>query len=295
VALSSKTTGFIAALTAYLLWAALPFYMKAVAHIPVIEVVAHRAIWSVPVAGIILLCLGRTHDLIKALKSPKTLLLACLTSALISANWIIYVWAVVHDRTLDAALGYYINPLFNVLVGAIFLKERLHRLQWIAVLLAFIAVILLSVETGGLPLVALALPLTFGCYSLLRKSLPIGAAQGFMLEVMILFIPACLVEGFFIDDGTSLFLSTDWVNPLLLLAAGPITAIPLILFAQGARTLNFITIGLMQYIVPTCLFLAAVFIFKEPFSFLQLTAFILIWSGLALYSFASIKQIRSPI
>jgi len=288
--LSPKAAGLTAAMSAYALWGLLPFYMKAVAHIPVIEVVAHRAIWSVPVAGLILLCLGRTHDLINALKSPRALLLACFTCALISANWIFYVWAVTHDRTLDAAFGYYINPLFNVLVGAVFLKEHLNRSQWIAVSLATIAVILLTVEAGGLPWIALALPVTFCCYSLLRKSLPIGATQGFMLEVMILSLPALCLEIFLTLEGNSLFWSTDLINPLLLIAAGPITAIPLILFTLGARLLSFITIGLMQYIVPTALFVVAIFIFHEPFSFIQLIAFTLIWLGLILYSFASIKQ-----
>jgi len=290
--LSPQSAGFVAALCAYGAWGLLPFYMKAVSHIPIIEIVAHRVIWAVPVTGILLLCLGRTHDLVKALKSPKTLLLACLTSALISVNWILYIWAVSNYRTLDAALGYYINPLFNVLVGALFLRERLNRPQWIAVALAFVAVVLLTIELQGLPFLALALPVTFGCYSLLRKSLPIGAAQGFMLEVLILFFPALAAEIFFIIKGTSLFWQTQSFDPLLLLAAGPITALPLILFTLGARALSFITIGLMQYIVPTALFVIAIFVFHEPFSLNQLIAFALIWTGLALYSFATIKQMR---
>jgi len=288
--LSPKTAGFTAALSAYALWGLLPFYMKALTHLPVMEILAHRVIWSLPVAGVILLWLGRSRDLVKALKSPKTLLLACLTSALISTNWSLYIWAITHDRTLDAALGYYINPLFNVLMGFIFLKERLNPPQRIAVLLATGAVILLTFEAGGLPWIALVLPVTFGCYGLLRKSLPIGATQGFMLEVLILFVPACIVEVFFITQKTSPFWSVNIPDSLLLLAAGPITAIPLILFTLGAKALNFITLGLTQYIVPTALFVVAVFVFKEPFSLIQLVAFILIWSGLALYSVASIRR-----
>jgi len=290
--LSPKATGFTAALGAYTAWSLLPFYMKAVDHIPVMEVLVHRVIWAVPVTGILLICLGRTRDLIKAFNSPKTLLLAGLTSVLISANWLLYIWAIFTQRTLDAALGYYISPLFYVLIGATFLHERLNRPQWLAVSLAFVAVTLLTFDAGGLPFIALALPITFGGYALLRKSLPIGAAQGFMLEVMILFIPACLVEIFMIIKGTSLFWQLKTFDPLLLIAAGPITAIPLILFTLGARVLNFITIGLMQYIVPTALFLTAIFMFKEPFSWIQLIAFALIWAGLALYSFPGIKQMQ---
>jgi len=287
--LSPKATGFTAALAAYAAWSLLPVYMKAVAHIPVLEVVVHRVIWALPVTGLLLILLGRTQDLVKTLKNPKMLALTGLSAALISVNWLIYIWAIVTDHTLDAALGYYISPIFNVLVGAIFLNERLNRPQWIAISLTFAAVALLTVKAGGVPFIALALPVTFGCYSLLRKSLPIGAAQGFMLEVMILFIPALSVEIFFITQGTSLFWQGQMRDSLLLLAAGPITALPLILFTLGARNLSFITIGLMQYSVPTVLFLTAIFIFKEPFSLIQLVAFALIWMGLALYSFASLK------
>jgi len=256
----------------------------------VMEVVVHRVIWSLPVTGLLLICLGGTQDVIKTLHRPRVLALICLSAALISVNWLIYIWAVVNDHTLEAALGYYISPIFNVLVGATFLHERLNRPQWLAVSLTFAAVALLTVNAGGVPFIALALPVTFGCYSLLRKALPIGAAQGFMLEVMILFLPALGAEIFFIIQGTSSFWQVQTADPLLLLAAGPITAIPLILFTQGARLLSFITLGLMQYSVPTALFLTAIFIFNEPFSLIQLLAFALIWAGLALYSFASIAS-----
>jgi len=288
---ASKTArGLAAALAAYTLWGILPFYMKAVAHIPVWEVVAHRAIWSLPTAGLILLFLGRTQDIARAITSPKIISMLCLTSLLVSANWIGYIWAVTNDRALDAALGYYISPLFNVLAGFLFLQEKLNRYQWGAVFLAFLAVLLLSINGDGVPWLALFLAASFALYGLLRKTLPIGAAQGFTVEILILFMPALLLEGFFVVRDESHFFNPDGFDLLLLLLGGPLTALPLILYATGARALNLATIGLMQYTTPSFLFLVAIFLFGEPFSTIQLMAFILIWIGLAVYSFFTLKE-----
>ena len=183
--------GFFFALGAYGLWGILPVYMKALAHVPPAEVIAHRVIWSVPLAGLVLLMLGRTADLRAAIRSPRMVLMAAATAALISVNWGIYVWAIGSGHALDAALGYYINPLFSVLLGAVLLGERLNRTQWLAIGLAAAAVLMLTWDAGRLPLVALGLTLTWGAYAYLKKSLPIGPNQGFMLEVLLL-SPAAL-------------------------------------------------------------------------------------------------------
>jgi len=290
---ASKTVrGLVAALAAYTLWGILPFYMKGVAHIPIWEVVAHRAIWSLPTAGLILLFLGRTKDIAHAIKSPKIIGTVCLTSLLVSANWIGYIWAVTNDHALDAALGYYISPLFNVLAGFLFLQEKLNRYQWGAVFLAFLAVLLLSLNGEGVPWLALFLAASFALYGLLRKTLPIGAAQGFTLEVLILFIPALILEALFVVRGESHFFNPDGFDLFLLMLGGPLTALPLILYATGARALHLATIGLMQYTTPSFLFLVDIFLFKEPFSTIQLVAFILIWIGLAIYSFFTLKEAR---
>lgn len=285
--------GFVFALFAYFLWGLFPFYMKAVEHIPVLEVLAHRAIWSVPVAAVLLLFIGRTKDVFIALRSPRTLAMACLTAALISVNWGVYVWSIFNDQALEAALGYYINPLFNVLLGAVFLQERLTKAQVLAVMLALAAVILLTIETGGLPWVSIVLPVTFGLYGFFRKSLPIGPAQGFMLEVLILLLPAGAYVVWLLSQGQDHFFTASFGDVLLLMLAGVITAVPLVLYATGAKLLRYSTLGLMQYITPTMLFFVAVFIFHEPFAAVQFYAFTLIWLGLVIYTWSSLRQGRS--
>lgn len=288
----SNISGFIAALSAYIIWGIFPLYMKAVAHIPVMEVVVHRIVWSVPLALLVIIAIGHVRDLWVALKSPKMLAMACLTSALITANWSIYIWAIANNHAVDAALGYYINPLFNVMLGLIFLRERLNGVQWCAVGLAVVAVLILTINAGGLPWVAMLLPVTFGFYAFFRKSLPIGPTEGFALETLIMVIPAMVVAGYFIASGHDHFFHGSWQDVGLLILAGPFTAIPFILFAVGAKTLNLTTLGLMQYLTPTFLFFIAIFVFHEPFSLVQLGAFSLIWIGLIIYTGASFSAMR---
>lgn len=289
---SEPLAGFAFALGAYFLWGGMPLYMKAVSHIPAWEVVAHRALWSVPVAGVLLIVLRRTADLRNALRSPKTLALAALTAGLISINWGIYVWAIAADRALETALGYYINPLVNVVLGAIFLGERFTRLQAIAIACAVIAVAILTFKAGGLPWVSLTLACSFGVYGFLRKTLPIGPTQGFMLEVMLLSVPALAIVAWLTATGTGHFGQTGVADMGLLMLAGPVTAVPLILYAFGAKELRYTTMGILQYIAPTLIFLTAVFIFGEPFSHWQLIAFLFIWAALVIYTVSLFR--RSP-
>ncbi|TKT81327.1 EamA family transporter RarD [Aquamicrobium sp. LC103] len=277
--------GFLYALGAYGLWGFLPLYMKAVAHIPAAEVVAHRVVWSVPVAGAILLALGRTADIAAALRSPRTLLMAALTAAIITINWGVYVWAIAVDRTVETALGYYINPLVTIVLGAVFLGERLNRYQVLAVGLATAAVAVLTVEAGGLPWVSLVLAFSFAIYGYLRKTLPVGPSQGFFLEVLILAAPALAYIVWLETTGQGHFLASAG-NVGLLLFAGPATAIPLILYAFGAKLLRISTIGIMQYISPTVIAIIAVLVFGEPFGMDRMIAFGLIWTALALYTWS---------
>jgi len=285
--------GFVLALAAYFLWGLLPFFMKAVAHLPLAEVIAHRIVWSVPIAAVVLIWLGRTADFKAALRSPRMLGMAALTAALITVNWSIYVWAIAVDRTVETALGYYINPLVSVVVGAVFLGERLSRLQMIAVGLAAVAVIVLTVDGGKLPWVSLALAFSFAAYGFFRKTLPIGPSQGFLLEVLILAIPALVYVIYLAATGRSHFMSGTWQDTALLLGCGPITAVPLLMFAFGAKLLRLSTIGIMQYIAPTMVFLIAVLIFHEPFGFTQAIAFALIWTALAIYSWPMLAALKS--
>ena len=281
--------GFLLALGAYLLWGMLPFYMKAVAHLPLIEVIAHRIVWSVPIAAAVLVWAGRTADFKAAIGSPRSIAMAALTATLISVNWGIYVWAIAVDRTVETALGYYINPLVVVVVGAVLLGERLDRLQIAAVVLAAVAVTVLTIEGGNLPWVSLALAFSFAAYGFFRKTLPIGPSQGFLLEVLLLSVPALCYIAYLIATGQDHFVSSTANDTALLIGCGPVTAVPLLLFAFGARLLRLSTIGIMQYIAPTMVFLIAVLVFGEPFGGTQAVAFALIWTALAMYSWSMFR------
>jgi chloramphenicol-sensitive protein RarD len=258
--------------------------MKALAHVPAFEVLVHRVIWSLPIAALVVWFTGRHQDLFAALRNPKMLGMAALTAGLISANWGIYVWAIANDRALDAALGYYINPLFSVFLGAVLLGERLTRRQQIAIFLAFLAVVILTYEAGHLPLLSLGLPLTFGCYAFLKKSLPIGPNQGFFLEILLLTPLALSYMAYLEFHHAGHFFMGSTSEIWLLLGCGVVTAVPLILYGNGAKFLRMSTNGFLQYSVPSMIFLMAVFVFHEPLSQARLLAFTLIWVGLALFS-----------
>jgi chloramphenicol-sensitive protein RarD len=277
-------SGFLYALSAYLLWGFLPLYMKSLAHIPPAEVIAHRVVWSVPVALAVLWIIGRTGDLKAAFRSPRILGMGAVTAALISVNWGIYVWAIGSGHALDAALGYYINPLFSIFLGAVLLRETIGRWQAVAIALAVVAVAILTWDAGRLPLVALGLTVTWGFYAFLKKWLPIGPNQGFALEVLILLPPALAYMLWLWGAGTGHFLRGVAWDDALLLGCGIVTAGPLMIYANGAKRLRLSTIAIMQYIAPTLIFLTAVFIFDEPFSRVKLLAFGLIWGALAVYS-----------
>ncbi|MFN0115735.1 MAG: EamA family transporter RarD [Paracoccaceae bacterium] len=284
--------GFAYALGAYVLWGFLPLYMHALANVPVAEVIAHRVIWSVPVALLVLLWRRRTGALASALRNPRWLAMAALTSVLLSANWGIYVWAVGSGHTVDAALGYYINPLFSVLLGALLLGERLDRLQMLAVGLAAAAVAVLTWEAGRVPFVALGLTVTWGFYAYLKRRLPIGPNQGFTLEVLLL-SPLALFWVFRLAlTGESHFLTGSLRDTLLLAGCGFVTAIPLMLYANGAKGLRLSTIGILQYTAPSLILVSAVFLLGEEFGSAEKLAFPMIWAALGLYSFAFLRQNR---
>ncbi|CUH86756.1 putative chloramphenical resistance permease RarD [Phaeobacter sp. CECT 5382] len=282
--------GLAFAVTAYVLWGFLPLYMKLVAHIPAAEVVAHRVLWSVPVAGLLLVVLKRTKDLRLALQNPKTLAMGCVTAALISVNWGIYVWSIASGHALDAALGYYINPLFSIALGAILLRERLMPSQFAAIALAAAAVLVLTLEAGRLPWAAVGLTLSWGFYAFFKKMLPVGPNQGFMLEVLILTPPALGYSLYLAANGAANFAGFDMA---LLMGCGVVTAVPLIIYANGAKLLRLSTIGILQYIAPTMIFLVAVFVFGEEFGRARMIAFPMIWLALVVYSIPLIRQMRT--
>ena len=281
--------GFAFALSAYFLWGFLPFFMKAVAHIPPPEVIAHRVVWSVPLAAAVLLYRGEFNGILALLKQPKMLLMGATTAALISVNWGIYVWAIGSGHALDAALGYYINPLFSVFLGAVLLGEKLTKRQIAAILLAAAAVALLTVAAGKLPLISLGLTVTWGFYAYLKRRLPIGANEGFLLEILILNPFALAYMLWLTTQGTGHFGGTT-TDTILLMACGIVTALPLMLYANGAKGLRLSTIGILQYVAPTMILLIAVLAFGETFGLAQMIAFPMIWAALAIYTSALFKR-----
>ena len=275
--------GLAYAIATYLIWGLLPIYMRQMVHIPPTEVIAHRVLWSLPIAGAVLAARGGMGTITATLRQPRLVAMAGLTALLISVNWLIYVWAILNGHTIEAALGYYINPLFSVLVGAVLLGERLRPLQIAAIALAGLAVVLLTVSAGGLPLVALGLTLSWGIYAYCKRSLPLGPNQGFTLEVILLTLPALIWVGYLAATGKGHF-GTNLHDTLFLIGSGVITAVPLMLYANAAKLVRLSTMGILQYITPTMVFLTAVFIFGEPFTGVSRIAFPMIWAALAIYS-----------
>ena len=285
--------GLAFALTAYIMWGFLPLYMKLLSHISPAEVVVHRVLWSVPIAAIVLIILRRTDALRDALRNPRMLAMACVTAALISINWGIYVYSIASGNALAASLGYYINPLFSVFLAAVVLGEKPSRAQVVAIALAGAAVVVIAVEAGQVPWVALALTLSWGFYALAKKSLPIGPNQGFLLEVLILLLPALGYFAYLTATGESHFSLSLTNDSWLLIGCGLVTAVPLMIYANGAKLLRLSTIGVLQYIAPTMIFLVAVFVFDEPFSRGRMIAFPMIWLALVIYSTSMLRQMRA--
>ena len=280
--------GLIQVLTAYLLWGLFPLYFNELLSVPALEILSHRIVWSVLFALIILLGtigLGWLRDVCA---KPKTLLYFAVSSLLIAVNWGTYIWAATHNMIVDASLGYFINPLITVLLGALILKERLRPLQWLCISVALVAVAYLTYCRGHLPLISLVLACSFGLYGLVRKTAPLGSLQGFTLESLFLTPLALLYIGYLGYTQELVFLNTSTQINVLLIAAGPITAIPLLLFAAGARKIPYSVLGIAQYSSPSVQFLLGVFFFHEPFNTDQMITFGLIWLSVALFTAESI-------
>lgn len=284
--------GLAFAITAYCLWGFLPIYLKWLSHVPAPEVLAHRIIWSIPVAGVVLIALGRTGDLIQALRTPRMLMMGAVTAALITVNWGIYVYSIATEQALDAALGYYINPLFSVALAAVILGERPSPMQMVAIALAFCAVVVLTWQAGELPWISVVLTVSWGFYALAKKSLPIGPNQGFMLEVLILSVPAIGYLIYLATRGEMVF-GSSLDQSLLLMGSGLVSAVPLMVYSNGAKLLRLSTIGILQYIAPTLIFLVAIFLFGEQMDRARIIAFPMIWAALVIYSIPLIRQMRA--
>ncbi|MBS0304959.1 MAG: EamA family transporter RarD [Proteobacteria bacterium] len=281
--------GIAYASAAYLLWGVLPVYFKTLQQVGALEILGHRIVWSLAVCTLLLLALGRWQWLSELGRQPRVLLWFATSSALVAANWYVYIWAVNADHVVDASLGYFINPLVNVLIGAAFLHEQLRRTQWLAVGVAALGVAWLTWQGGALPWIGLTLALTFSLYGLLRKTAALGPIEGLTLETLLLTPPAAIYLLWLVHTGQSGFADGDGVTRLLLLAAGPVTAVPLLLFAAGARRIRFSTLGLLQYLGPTLQLLFGVWLYQEPFAE-RAAGYAMIWLALAVFSVEGLMQ-----
>ncbi|MFT3666072.1 EamA family transporter RarD [Piscinibacter sp.] len=275
-------SGILYAASAYVLWGLFPIYFAHLAAVPAAEVLVHRIVWSLL---FVLALLGARRQwgwLVPALRSPKVLGAFVLSALLLSCNWLTYIWAIANGHVIDASLGYFITPLVNVLLGYSVLHERPRRLQWAALTLAMAGVAWLTALTGQLPWIALVLAASFGAYGLMRKIAPLGALEGLTLETLLLTPPALVAIALWWP--TAGFPAPDAATNLLLVGVGPLTAVPLLLFAAGARRIPMTTLGLLQYIGPSIQFALGVWLFGEPFGGTRLAGFALIWAALVLYS-----------
>ena len=284
--------GPLAAALAYVLWGIFPLYIKQVSEVNPLEVVAHRSVWSLVFMLAMLMAMKRFAWLGQALRQPRVLGLFALSALLLSANWLVYVWAVSHHRLIDATLGYFINPLVNVMLGFLVLHERPRPMQWAAVALATAGVLWLTIGAGQLPWIALVLAASFGTYGLLRKTATLGAIEGLTLETLVLAPLNIALLLWFALRSEGSFAHGNLALDAWLMFGGPCTAIPLLLFAYGARRVTMATLGLLQYLGPTIGFLIGVFLFKEPFDPQRGIGFALIWIGLLVYSSESLWKLR---
>lgn len=288
--------GIVAGLSAYLIWGLVPVFFKQIADVPASEIIAHRVLWAL-VFMTLVMGFGRGFaDAWRIIGTPRQLARIALASALVIANWLVFVWAVNAGHILETSLGYFILPLFNVALGVLLLKERLRAMQWLAVLLAAAGVAMEAARIGGLPWISLVLAGTFGIYGLLRKQLPLDAASGLFLETVCMTPLALGWLGWLALSGANHFGGGPTyfgLQDILLAATGPITAIPLLLFAIAARRLPLNMMGFLQYLAPSITFLLAVLVYREPLNTSRLLAFAAIWSGLAVYSVDLARSARA--
>lgn len=287
-------TGIIYAALAFLSWGLFPLYFHALNAVPATQILAHRVLWSLLFLVIVLAVRRQWAWLPAIIRRPKVVAFFVASALLLSVNWLIYIWSVNHGHVIDASLGYFINPLVNIMLGYLVLGERMRRLQWAAIGVATAGVLWLTWQAGTVPWIALALAATFGGYGLLRKVAALGALEGLAFETMILFPLALGYVVWLTMQGANVFLTTpSTTTRALLVAAGPITAIPLLMFAAGARRIPMAVLGMLQYIGPTLQFLLGVWLFQEAFTADRLVGFALIWIALALYAAEGLWSARS--
>jgi chloramphenicol-sensitive protein RarD len=283
-----QSKGILHAIFAYLIWGTMPLYWYLLADITPYEVVAHRILWSAVLMLILSVAVFKT-DFRSILKSGKKMLYLLCTSALITLNWALYIWAVANGHVVDASLGYYVNPFVNIILGVLFLKERLSKMQIIAIVFAFFGVAYLTFSYGTFPFIAIILACTFALYALLKKKARIASMPALTVETVIaLPVALCFLIMTFVNHTNSYQLS-DYSTVMLIMLAGPITAIPLYLFGKATETVSMTTLGFIQYLSPTLQLLIGILLFREAFTTAHVICFSSIWLGLGLYTVYLVK------
>ena len=283
-------TGFWSGVAAYTMWGLVPIYWKLLKHVPAIQVLGHRIVWSLAVL-VILVAAMRRRGLANV--SPRVVGLYAIAGGLIATNWFLYIYAVNAGFIVETSLGYYITPLVNVLFGVVFFHERMRPAQWLSIALATAGVVELTYAYGSLPWIAFGLAASFGTYGLAKKKAPLDPLEGLTLETAILAPLAILYLTMLHRSGEGAFLRTGATSDALMIGGGLVTTVPLLLFAAAVRTVPLSVIGILQYIGPTLQFLLGVFVYGEPFSRTQLVGFSIVWTALAVYAGDSLRARRA--
>jgi len=289
----SHQGGLPYALAAYGIWGFVPLFFKLLTSVPPAEVLAQRIVWSLPLCFVIMMFRRQIGDYLVALKDWKTLRLLLASSVLIAVNWLVYIYAIFSDHVLAASLGYYLNPLVNVMLGMVFLGERLSRLQLVAVVIAGIGVAILLAGALDTLWISLTLALSFGTYGLIRKIVPVGSLPGLAIETTVLLVPALAAAAYYLWIGDGRGFGSETSISLLLMAGGVVTAVPLLLFATAARRMSYAALGFVQYLAPSIAFILSLFVFHEPLKPAQLICFLLIWASIAVFSFDMWRKMRA--
>jgi chloramphenicol-sensitive protein RarD len=284
--------GILLAIGAYLIWGFLPIYLKTIQEVPNIQILIHRSIWSFVFLTLLISIRKNWGDIHQALRNPKTLFLAIIAACLLAVNWLTFIFAVNAGFIVESSLGYFINPLISVLLGVVFLRERLRPFQWLAVSIAALGVLYLTISYGALPWIALVLAFSFGLYGLSKKTSVLDSVKGLTLETGILSMPALVFLFVYEFEGLSTFGHQSAFITLMLILLGLVTALPLLLFGGAAQRINLSTLGLLQYIAPTGQFLIGVFVYHEPFTQARLIGFSIIWLALIVFTAEGITHKR---
>lgn len=289
----SHQGGLPYALAAYGIWGFVPLFFKLLTSVPPVEVLAQRIVWSLPLCFVIMAFRRQIGDYISALRDWRVLRLLFVSAVLIAVNWLVYIYSIFTDHVLAASLGYYLNPLVNVMLGMVFLGERLSRLQLVAVVIAAIGVAILLAGALDTLWISLTLAFSFGIYGLIRKVVPVGSLPGLAMETTVLLPVSLAAAGWYLWIGDGRGFGSDPSISALLAAGGIVTAVPLLLFATAARKMSYAALGFVQFLAPTVQFLLSLFVFEEPLKPAQLACFLLIWASIAVFSFDMWRKMRA--